>query len=760
MVVRGSSSKPRTPNALERFDDDVSAREGADAVAVSERGHDGLDSELAYASSPSALDVSASDPSASLDSDGRDVSASYTHGSDGRSTSIGAGVSTGAGWAGVTIAADGKSTSIGGSLAKGWLGADGGVSWAALDGSASRVSGGAGWYPGGIALDAGVAHTTADGRTVKLGAIGFFDADREVKDLGPAENDAKRRRIEVRRSTGSAGTLTPGAATALLGVGGRLGAGKERAVVYRTTLDDEQARALLFEKKGAVGWLRDKARALKLADDPVVIPDARDPSTLALGDELVTTVSGSFSAGLFIGGLPLRLGAQGLMRGDFTLGVKRLDEHRMEVVVTPENVKAIQGRLGAPWLLEGDLSRSTSKALTQGFVFDLREPESRAAYDRVFLGELPGGLPNKVKGRRRESSELLSALESEDLPAGVKRSFVDQVELKREQAGLSVSFALWFKGGSFAGLGAQGVKLDERRVRLDASGVRETDLRGTERRRQVLLSGDESRGVYASLQRTTRYDDDGKGESQLEHLALTLKLSDSKVWGKELDDEIISALNERFALKLTPMKRDGRKQSREVSVSRRLDAADLARLAALSSSSAGEGRGELRELSRHLSGTKSDLERAEAVQTFVAEGGLDAMAVLVRALGDTERTLVVQTSSAAYSGPVEEARELLLRYPVPIAADDDNKLLSQRFKAGERARREAKLGLEDLAHDPLVTDEQRKQLAAELEDAQAIAARALATAHLDDESRRRLITRLESGWTTGDEQRVLDHLRR
>src|SRR5690606_31830233 len=232
-----------------------------------------------YHSSPSALDVSVDESKRSVDFDGRDLGGTLTHGVGNASLSLAGGLSTGSVWAGVTRTDEQRRVNAGASLAKGWIGASGGVSWATLDGGATRVSGGAGWSPGGIAVDVGLTHTTRNGRTMRGGAMGFFDADREVKDLGPVEGEAEKRRIELHRSLGSSGTLTPGAAGALLGIGGRLGAGKERAVVYRTTVSDERARALVLEEGGAAGWLRDKARALSLAKEPIAIPDVRDPTT-------------------------------------------------------------------------------------------------------------------------------------------------------------------------------------------------------------------------------------------------------------------------------------------------------------------------------------------------------------------------------------------------------------------------------------------------------------------------------------------------
>ncbi len=763
MSVRGASppsSLPsaRLPKALGRMSDaDASAREAtrADVRAKAEDAHEALESNHAFTSDPGPVEVNVGAPDASVDMGGRDIGASYTAVNGATSLDVSGGISTGSGWASVSASSGDGSRSIGASLAKGWLGGSASIAWATPEGGAREVSGGAAWYPGGIALDVGVARTSEDGRTVSFGAMAFLDADREIEDLGPAPGTDGKRRIELRRSTGTSGTLTPGVASALIGVGGRIGAGKERAVIYRTTVDDERARALLFEQKGVLGWLRDKARAIAPGRDPVVIPDLRDPATLADGDELVTTVSGSFGMGLFIGGLPLRLGAHGVMKGDFHLGVKRLDEHRLEVVVTPTNIKAIQGRVGAPWLLEGDLSRSLSGALTQGFVFDLREPDARAAYARVLDGELPGGLPNKVKGRRREAAELVNALSAETLPAGVQRSFVDQVELKRSQVGVSTTFALWFKGGSFAGLGAQGVKLDEKRVQLDRHGVVSTDTRGSERRRQVLLSGEETRGVYASIARSTRYDDEGKASEELSGLTLTLKLSDSKLWGSELDDEMIRTLNERFGLSLPNSERDGRRKSRALTVSRRLDAKDLDRLVTLASHSE-----ELADLQRLFHGKESDHARALAVQTFLAEGGVDAMGAVVKALGGGKAALVLDNSAEAYEGPLEKAREQALRYPEPISPRDDNDALAERYQRGDKALREAELGLEDLAHDPLLGSDEQRSLRAALVEAKRSVERTLSTAHLAPEERASLIARLEQGWTSSDEQRVLDALER
>src|SRR5690606_7722491 len=132
-----------------------------------------------------------------------------------------------------------------------------------------------------------------------------------------------------------------------------------------------------------------------------------------------------------------------------------------------------------------------------------------------------------------------------------------------------------------------------------------------------------------------------------------------------------------------------------------------------------------------------------------------AMGAVVRALGSA---VVIDTTSSAYDEPVESARSFSLRYPKPISADVDIREVVQRFHEGTKVLRDAKLGLVDLEHDPLLDDKERGELRKTLQGAHAEAERVLDVTHLSADERAAIVARLERGWVTGKKQRVIDAL--
>jgi hypothetical protein len=722
---------------------------GADARGLADKQRGALDGAALNTSDPSAVSVAAGQGGARLNLDGREPGGAVTHRDGDRSVGGSLGLSTGGVYGGLRQADGERATGLNAFWAPGWLSGSGSHAWATADGGTARLRGTLAWFGSGMGLGAALAKTSAQGLTGALSAMALLDADRSVTDLGPLEGEPGRRRVELRRSLSGTGVLNPGVGGPLLGLGGRISAGKSRSVVYRTAVNEAEARRLVIEDKGALKWLANKARAVGAAADPVVIPPLNRPEELAVGDELVTTVSGSFSLGLFLGGLPVRLGAYGHMRGDFELGVKRLDEQRVELVVTPLSVRGIQARAGLPWVLDADVGRQAGAALRQGFVFDLEEPAAKAAYLAALQGELPGGVAPMAAGKKRSADELVSALEEERLPPGTARTFVDAVGLKRSHRGLGSTFGLWHGASNFGGLGSQRAKLHETRASVSPGGVFYDDTRGIERRRKVLLSGDEARGVYAKKRRVTHFADDGSRETRFHSLELKLTFSDTCLRGSELDRNVIDVLNAALGLDLPPFGRNGRKKSRDVSATCTLGAVELERLAK------GDAPGSLAASLRDAAG---DDERADLVQRFVAEGGLEAFARVARALGEVSSSLVVTTSSSAWEGPSAELERLRLRFSKPLAVDDDKVQVTRRFADAERALVDASEGLLDVAADPLLSEDKKKAATAELVRVQEGLSSLLALDHLSPSERRALAARLERGWTTTKQHAIIARL--
>lgn len=747
------------------------ARDSADGAQGS------LDSVALLTGAPGAVDPSpATEGGGSIDADGRYAWASGTRAKDGESDTVSATLA-----AGFSVdyerARGSGSTGFGAFYVPGYLGLSLSHAWADRNGGARSLSGYFDVSATSVGGSVGAKRTDKEGRTTSGSLYSSVNIDRQLTDLGPGdERDPAtkgKRKVELTRSLGGGASLSPGAATRAIGLGGRLAASCGRSVVYRTHMDEARARALVFEHegvKGAVsGFFTNKGRALGLVDDPVLVPDLSAPESLKPGDEVVVTTSGAVSLGLFLGGLGVGLGAQGVLSGELELAVRKASDDVVQLVVTPTRVRGVQLRAGAPVLLDADLSGAAAKALRQSFVFDLKDPAARAAYQKALKGELPGGTPAKAGADEgADEAALKRALEQERLPSGVARGFVESVDVKRAQRGLGVGFALWWRGGSFVGLGAQKVSAREDRSVVDGHGFRGASTRGVESRRQVLLSGSESRGVFASVKRNTTFDDDGRPLRRFAGLALTARFSDSKVRGDELNDEVIARVNDAFGTKLAPFARDGHKESREVTLSRTLDEGDLEALArageaglARAAKEAGVTERLARSFARDLQRAQGGLAKADVVQGFVADAGIKGFGALHRALEEAARSegrLALETTSSAYDKPAEKLQELSFRYPPPppgdITADD----LKARFAKVEKALEDTREARLDAKSDPLLEEDARAEIAKKLAEAERELEALIAVEHLSPASRRALWGALDRGWTTGLERRLMRHL--
>jgi hypothetical protein len=735
----GAPPAPATTPDDQAPDPELSVDDAADGVATT------LDYNATYVSTPGA--VGTGPVSAGVDAfAGRDPGVSAGDGS----REISASLSTGGAYVEGTVAHDGGARTGGDVyIEPGWV--SGGVdhSWASADGGARRAGASIAVFDGGLGAFGSGAISDAAGNTLKLSAGGWLDADRSILDLGETEGDG--RRIELSRALGGSGIGSPGVLVDAIGIGGRFSVGKRRKIVYRTDVAHDDAKRLLTERGGVVGWARDTGRAMGLVDEPVVIPDLKKPETLGVGDELLTSTRGKMQAGLLVGGLPFRVGVQGTMSGEFEVGVKRLDEHRLALVVTPTKVSGVQARVGSPIALDADLSRSTARALRQAFVFDLREPDAKAAYLRALDGELPGGVASEAPPApigEDAADEVRRALVDEALPDGVERSYVEAVHLKRTQAGLGFAVGLWHRAGPFVGLGVQSIDNDETSARVTRDAAVTLSRRGVEQRRQLLISGEESRGIYATLRRTTRYAPDGTPARTFDGLQLSLRLSDSRVRGLELNDDAIDEINRTFGLELPHFSRDGRKKSREITVARTLTAADLERLATSDDDA-------LTALRDALAGCDDAPGRAAVVQAHVARDGLSALGVISRALGGGRDAYDVATTSSAYEEPIDEARQLALRFDTPIDASTSKRELTRRFSDVGKALDDTREAIADARADPLLDDRASEKLVTALTAARARLQSLLAVDHLDSDAKDTLHDRLDRGWTTGLQKRVM-----
>jgi LysM repeat protein len=651
----------------------------------------------------------------------------------------------------------------------GWADVGAKMEWATAGGGARRFGGTIAGWNDFLGLGMEFASKNRAGRTKGGSLGGWIKADRKVVDLGPTQKEAgsqSPRRLELTHLAGGGGVGGMGISTALLGVGGTLGVAKTKEVVYRTEVDAKKSATILFEKKGFAGFVKgfakDKARALGKAKEMISIPALTEPEKLKVGDELVVSTSGSIRLGIAVGGMGARVGVAGLARGEFDLAVRRIDENQVELVCTPTQIRALNAFADLPFIFDMRAGKAWAKAFRQSFVFDLREPEAKAAYLQALKGDLPEGLSQLPENTGEASMDLADVVSSEKLSKGVKRTHLEKVDVKRDAKHVGLTWGPFHDLWGVAGLGVAHANTRSVREVTDGQSVFITESRGVEKKRDVLISGTESTGILASLKRATHFD--AQGNPQTRFLGLELKgiLTDDNVRGFELNNEVVDKLNLAFGLSLLHFTVKGDKKERRVTIGQELKSADLARMTQNPEAEVkaiadriGVKASDLKKLVGQLTQEKDPAGRARLVQAFVADEGLGGLGCIFALAGKKPTDLKVSTWASAYEEPAAKANLLALKYQEPVAGNASNADLSKRFSDVDKAMEKLREASALAADDPLIETDMRTRVMEQAKKDLLSLSGLLSLNHLSPPQRLSLFSQLDQGWTTGGEARVM-----
>ncbi|MBN2359462.1 MAG: hypothetical protein JXR83_08400 [Deltaproteobacteria bacterium] len=623
------------------------------------------------------------------------------------------------------------------------------------DGTSRGRSGGLFYEPGGGGASGSLAFKTIAGLTTSIGGFAGGGLIREIVDHGDYTGDQESLRgtrcVEMRRARNIYGVALPGLSLDL-GVGGRIGVAKGSTVSYTTHLPREQARGLLFEDGNRLSRaLRNRGRALGIVSEPLPPPNLSKIDQIKVGDRIELSTEGALSGGI-VAGVPAvgYAGVQLATRGEFELTVERPSQDLLQVKVVPTKVKTVQFS-GRTVVLDATAARSTAQALSRCYTFDLTRPKAVAAYQALLKGELPGG--GKAK-QARIPAPAPATEASQKMPAGVKKTEIEWLKGRFLRSHIDVGFTLieWGIAHNRADflhhVERDRAALDERVRSLDSC-------------RTIPLSGDETRGVRASLVVVSGAGKKGKVSSHFVGLRLIAYVTDTKARGLELNDDI-DAINRAFGTAIGRFHQPSLKNARAIAIESTLGADELKELARLPADqlsaaavAAGTPPRPLLALGRALREQPDPRRRAELVQEYLADNGFAAMGALVRLLGADQMAL--STTNGDLEEYLDRARTMLFKYDQPIAASDAGDVV-QRFAEIEKLDANLVKLRALVADDPLLEAETRAGDLAQIDQARAALQRTLGLDHLDAGQRQALIDRLGSGWVTAREARIIELL--
>ena len=456
---------------------------------------------------------------------------------------------------------------------KGWGMASAGRTYKNADGTIEKTSLGAFADASGGGLYSRLTKRMRNGDSLGLGIFAGAGADRTISDLGDytGSDPSKKgfRGLTLKNSLNGSLLAMPSLhRDQLFGIGGRLSMSKSSEFEYSTFVPAKDARTLLFEPGNKVTkFLRNRARSLKMIDEPLQPPDLSKPEQIAVGDRLRLTTNGHMTGGLMLGpGFGTYIGAHGGMRGEFELNVSRPDADHIEVELVPTHVDMLQ-ILGRAMIFDATAVQGKTRGLAQRFRFDMTQPQAVEAYQKLLQGELPSGL--SAKEVPKFDAEQPPAAEF-TLPKGVQSGPLEQVTGRSTRLHADFGFSLLTLGET------RSSDSYERSLNLGPAKVQQR-IRSLETRTTVPLSGDEDRGVRSVMTRTSKKSDGQWQDEQFIGLDLLAYVKDSKVRGLELNSDI-EDLNETFGTNIGQFHVDALKQAQGIEISTHIDGDDLQKI--------------------------------------------------------------------------------------------------------------------------------------------------------------------------------------
>lgn len=630
------------------------------------------------------------------------------------------------------------------------------IAWASQDAAALHTGAYlAGWknfagLGGSIALSAG-------GITASLGGYMAISADRSALYLGPYAGEVAELKglhgIEVREDVQKSARVTGGVSYSGLGIGGRLQVSEGKEVVYRTMMEDDEVLTAVSDAADPSKFLRNKAEALGLRARSVPFPNLADPDSILVGDEMIVNTTGKVQGGILLGGLPGTVGVVGMMEGSFQIAVRKIDGTHIELSVCPKSVKSI-GVMGSAHLFSASATKTVALAMRQAFVFDLAQESGRDAYRKAIHGTLPTNLKDLHAVHENDDARLLAAMNREELPKGVVRTFLEKAEVPMTVKGVSTGLSILPESAGIDGLAYHQICSRERQVITDGRTALTRNTRGEEVATEHFRSGKENHGVFATVRRLTKWNEDGSYTRDFNCLVLRAHFSDTKVIKSDINDNMVKPINAALGTTIDDFRYPGHKQSREVTIERRLcredmDALAKARVVDVSRACANSGCdvGRLTNLIGDLSSEFNEWDRAQMIQSFVADTKLRGIGALHMLLGGNKHDLSVRTSSDAYVTPIKQAQNLSLQFRNRIETWDTKAVLNDRFTKVQESLEGVKSALRELEDDSFLIEfdpvgfEAQKQM---LLNTRKTLKGLISLDHLTPVQRRRIYDKLET----------------
>ena len=481
---------------------------------------------------------------------------------------------------------------------------------------------------------------------------------------------------------------------------------------------DELSKAML-QRHGLAHAVASGFQTLGMRKAPVALPALkkvlaeRQANYLQVGESVRMVRTGNMSGGLAMSAYGVRAGLYGSYTGETELTVARVDEHHLDVTISPKKITSLSANFDALIAAEMFTTSSMAVGLSRGFRADLREEPTRDALRVLFdEGVYPGcdNLPARLGAHA--SVDMTQQVRHGHLPKGMSTTFMQRAEQVDMSWGLGMPKP-FFLTGRIAGLGLEGKVFERQQTTADGAASLTVKTLGRNSQRDVWGAGSTYKQLSVGVRQLELFDEVGRPEKHFDGLDVKLVKGLTRVVG-DARARLTHKVGKLLGTEIAEPKQKGDAQTYAVSVERLFTKAKLMRIAKSSrvdrlrtAFQAGVPMLALNTLSERIASLKDNrapdslelaLGIATEVQAFMVTHGQRGFAAMHYMSEGSTEDIDVSVDSSAFDKPVKKALKVQLEY----GTTRDARSLKRGVREAARVEEETKRGVSHLQDENIL----------------------------------------------------------
>ena len=366
-------------------------------------------------------------------------------------------------------------------------------------------------------------------------------------------------------------------------------------------------------------------------------------------------------------------------------------------------------------------SSNLAAATKYSYEFDFAKEGTNKSYINLLKGKIPGLSKSflvKFEGDQKKSLLRYFAIQKKSLASqGICLLELQHTYIPNKNTWNGIDIEWLPHNDKWTGLGVSHSKAKGYSLRTNGKTVTSHKIILRQKVKEKLYNGNYLVAMSAISKRT--YEQNNKNwkmEKVSDELELTVLLKDSYLRTAK-QDRIANYLNKLFHTKIPNFRYDVGHEVRQVELKQLLNKNELEKLKNTSKKEFLKfSRSDVKEkeIARLVDALQSQTvhEIPKPILKFILKTGVNGFAFLHRVLGNKRRNLYISTDCDIYSDPVDEAKNVLLKYTsqnhqnhlkkINLKPEDSSKSIESTFKTFYKSISQLNEAIHKLKHDPFI----------------------------------------------------------